>query len=403
LNCDVKQAQNMNTTMQPHSRLRVLLAMEAAGGGAGRHVLDLAEGLLRRNHDVCLVYSTERAEDWCSQAIQAMPGLTTRQLQMRRAIGADDLQLTLQLRRLIDEMGPFDILHGHSSKAGALLRLAAVGKATPCIYTPHAFITLNPDLRFAERFAYRSAELFLSYLSKVVICVSEQEFEHARSMGIRADRLSVVHNGIQPLAAVNRQNMRAELRLTDNDVCVGFVGRLSAQKSVHRLIRSFAMALHDGVNLRLVIVGDGPDRSELEELARTLGIGPRVAFAGSRNGAAVMAAFDIFALPSRYEAFPYVLLEAAARGLPIVMTETGGAKSVVRHEENGFIVPQDQIEFLAARIGQLAADKALAQRMSERSQSIAAEFTVENMVEQTLRVYASALALPGDSSIRVYQ
>ena len=393
----------MKPAMQPGTRLRVLLAMEAAGGGAGRHVLDLAEGFLRRGHEVCLIYSPDRAEDWCSKAIQAMPALTTRQLPMRRAVGADDLQLTLQLRRLIDEMGPFDILHGHSSKAGALLRLAAIGKATPCIYTPHAFITLNPDLGLAARFAYQTAEWLLSYLANVVICVSEQELEHARSMGIQADRLTMVHNGIQQLAPVDRHAMRAELQLAADEVCVGFVGRLSAQKSVHRLINAFAMALHDDVSLRLVIVGDGPDRTELEELARTLGIGPRVTFAGSRDGDAAMAAFDIFALPSRYEAFPYVLLEAAARSLPIVMTETGGAHSVVRHEENGFVVPQDQVDFLAARLGQLAGDRKLARRMSDCSQLVAREFTVDNMVEQTLRVYADALALPDESSIRVFQ
>lgn len=392
----------MNSAMQPGTRLRILLAMEAAGGGAARHVLDLAEGLLHRDHEVCLIYSPDRAEDWCSQAIQAMPALTTRQLPMRRAVGADDLKLTLQMRRLIDEMGPFDILHGHSSKAGALLRLAAIGKATPCIYTPHAFITLNPDLGLAARFAYRTVERLLSYLANVVNCVSEQELEHARSMGIQTRRLTMVHNGIPQLAAVDGQAMRAELQLADDEFCVGFVGRLSAQKSVHRLINAFATALHSDVSLRLVIVGDGPDRAELEELARNLGIGPRVIFAGARNGVAAMAAFDIFALPSRYEAFPYVLLEAAARGLPIVMTETGGAHSVVRHEENGFVVPQDQIEFLAARLGQLAGDPELVRRMSKCSQSVALEFSVDNMVEQTLGVYASALTLPAES-IRAYQ
>ena len=152
-----------------------------------------------------------------------------------------------------------------------------------------------------------------------------------------------------------------------------------------------------------MIVGDGPNRTELEELARILGIGPQVTFAGSRNGAAAMAAFDIFVLPSRYEAFPYVLLEAAARGLPIVMTETGGAHSVVRHEENGFVVPQSQIDFLAARLGQLAGDRKLMQQMSASSQAIAGEFTVDNMVDRTLQVYADALALPEESSTRVYQ
>jgi len=392
----------MKAAKQPTTPLRVMLAMEAAGGGAARHVLDLAEGLLRRDHEVLLVYSSARAEDWCRKAIQAMSGLATRELPMRRAVGSDDLFLALQLRRLIDETGPFEILHGHSSKAGALLRLAAIGKSTPCIYTPHAFITLNPDLGSAARFAYRTVEWFLSYLASTIICVSEQELEHARSLGIRSDKLSLVHNGIPRLARAERQSMRAELQLGADEFCVGFVGRLSAQKSVHRLISAFAVAAHHRAGLRLVIVGDGPDRGELEALATELKIADQVMFAGSRNGVAAMAAFDMFALPSRYEAFPYVLLEAASQGLPIVMTETGGAHSVVKHETNGFVVPQDENEFLAACLGQLADDRNLARRMGECSESVAREFSVDNMVERTLRVYANALKLP-DESVRVFQ
>jgi len=196
--------------------------------------------------------------------------------------------------------------------------------------------------------------------------------------------------------------MRAELQLGANEICIGFVGRLSAQKSVHRLISAFAMASHDHAGLRLVIVGDGPDRVELEALATDLKIAEQVMFAGSRNGVAAMAAFDIFALPSRYEAFPYVLLEAASQGLPIVMTETGGARSVVKHEKNGFVVPQDENETLAACLGKLADDRKLARRMGECSESVAREFSVDNMVESTLRVYANALKLP-EESIRVFQ
>lgn len=392
----------MQAAMQHGTRLRILLAMEASGGGVARHVLDLAEGLLHRDHEVLLVYSSERAEDWCSEAIRVMPGLEARQLPMRRAVGAEDLPLVLQLRRLIDECGPFDILHGHSSKAGALLRLAALGKSAPCIYTPHAFMTLNPDLGPVARFVYRTAEWLLSYMASTIICVSEQELQHARSLGIHADRLKLVHNGIPQIPRGDRPAMRAELQLGEHEVCVGFVGRLSAQKSVHRLITAFAMASRDRADMRLVIVGEGPDRGALEELAQDIGVADQVMFAGSRNGVAAMAAFDIFALPSRYEAFPYVLLEAASQGLPIVMTRTGGADSVVRQAKNGFIVQQGNNEELAARLGRLADERKLARRMGEYSASVAAEFSIDNMVVRTLRVYANALAYPEEAA-RAFQ
>lgn len=392
----------MKAANQTVRRLRVLIAMEAAGGGAARHVIDLAEGLLKRNHEVLLVYSSERAEDWCSKAIETMPGLVARRIPMRRAVGADDLRLALQLRRIIEEMGPFDVLHGHSSKAGALVRLAGLGKPSPCIYTPHAFITLNPELGSAAYLSYRIVEWLLSYLARTIICVSEQELDHALSLGIHSDKLSLVHNGIAPLVPGDRTAMRSEFNIGEHEFCVGFVGRLSAQKSVDRLITAFASASHDRHRMRLVIVGDGPDRGELEELANRLHIADRVLFAGSRNGIVAMAAFDVFALPSRYEAFPYVLLEAAAQGLPVVMTDTGGAHSVVKHGSNGFVVPQDGNEEFANCLSRLADDRDLVRRMSRSSMFGAREFSLDNMVEGTLSVYADAL-MTREEPDRVFQ
>lgn len=392
----------MKAAGQHSRRLRVLLAMEASGGGVARHVLDLAEGLLRRDHEVVLIYSSERAEDWCSEAIRAMPELRARQLPMRRAVGVDDLALVIQLRRIIDRYGPFDILHGHSSKAGALLRLAAIGKSIPCIYTPHAFMTLNPGLGKFSRVIYGTSEWLLSHIASKIICVSEQEMEHARTLGIHFDRLSLVHNGIPLLPRGDRAAMRKEMQIDEDEVCVGFVGRLSAQKSVHRLITAFAETARDRDRMRLVIVGDGPDRSALEGRVQDLGISDQVVFAGSRNGVAVMAGFDIFVLPSQYEAFPYVLLEAASQGLPIVMTQTGGAHAVVRQARNGFIVAQGDNEELAKRLSQLVDDRDLARRMGEYSVSVAAEFSIDNMVTRTVQIYMGALAST-EESVHAFQ
>ena len=100
-----------------------------------------------------------------------------------------------------------------------------------------------------------------------------------------------------------------------------------------------------------------------------------------------MAGFDLFALPSAYEGFPYVLLEALARGLPIVTTLVGGARAAVRDGRNGVIVPQGRIDALAAALARLSGDPALRQAMSAESRRISLDFTADRMLDRTLAVY----------------
>lgn len=371
--------------------LRVLLVIEAAGGGVARHVLDLAQGLVAAGHRVHIAWSPARAEPDFIQALDAIAGLRCHRLVMSRAPGPGDIGAVLALRRLMRGAGPFDLVHGHSSKAGALARLAAAGLGIPALYTPHAFVTLDPEMGALPRAVYALAERLLAAWGARVICVSEEERAHALSLGIRPARLAVIANGISPLLPADRPGARARLDLPDETPCVGFVGRLSAQKAVDRLLRAFARAPGSD-RARLVVVGDGAERAALESLARELGIADRTRFTGQADGVALMAAFDIFALPSRYEGFPYVLPEAACRGLPIVAMAVGGAGVVVEEGSNGFIVPQaGGAAAMAERLSRLLRDPGLRRAMARRSLERAAGLTVGNMVARTVALYRDVL------------
>ncbi len=372
------------------SRQRILLVLEAAGGGAGRHVLDLARGLLNFNHNVALAYSERRLTADFQDGLDELTELVRLPLDMQRSVGPHDVRSARALSRLIQRTGPYDVLHAHSSKAGALLRLVTRRLPGKRVYTPHALATLDPELGLVKQFLYGNVERLLARAPQQIICVSEWERQHAARLGLPQQSLNLVHNGLDELKPANREELRRQLGLAEHEVCIGTVGRVAPQKAFDRLLAAFAMTQDTAVPVRLLLVGDGPDLPRLKALARDSGLDRAAIFAGSGDGPALMAAMDVFALSSRYEAGPYVLLEAARRGLPMVMPETGGAGWIVLDGETGFVTPQGDIEALAARLIELIKLPAVRAAMGKRARDVAAAYTTGRMVQETLAVYARA-------------
>jgi glycosyltransferase involved in cell wall biosynthesis len=228
----------------------------------------------------------------------------------------------------------------------------------------------------------------LGWLSDAIILVSEDERRHAVEVGLPPRKLFVIPNGIRlrppPPAA---ESLRARLGLTNGELCIGFVGRFVSQKAPQTLLKAFAALAGRFPQARLVMVGDGALDAALRDDAQKLGIADRVRWPGPLEGASAMFAFDIFALPSRYEGFPYVLLEAMAARLPVVMTQVGGAGTLVRDGENGFVVPPDRPELLGEALERLLKDESLRKSMGARSIEFVQEFSIEKMVEKTVVLY----------------
>ena len=367
--------------------MRILLVLEACGGGTGRHVIDLARGLLARGHEVMLYYSPDRAEDSFLDAIGTLKNLEKREVSINRSITPGDLFACLRIRRYIKKDGPFDVMHGHSSKGGALLRLARFGRSSSVVYTPHAPITMDPDLSGLGRYAYGAIERLLASLCRRIICVSPLERSHLLEVGLPDRKLRVVCNGIGPAMSDNRSEVRDRLGLDEQVVCLGMVGRLCHQKAPERALHALAQLGEVAEQCHLVIVGDGPDRPALESLAEDLDITGHVSFTGAVSGVEMMPAFDVMLLPSRYEGMPYVLLEAVAHALPVIMTDVGGAHLVIRNGINGIVLTDAETETFAANLSRVVEQNDLRQNMSEQAAEIAAEFSLDNMVDATLDVY----------------
>jgi glycosyltransferase involved in cell wall biosynthesis len=386
----------------PARRLKIAVFEEACAGGSGRHVADLASHFAAAGHAVHLLYSPTHIDDRFRDGVSNLRefGGCATPINIRHNVHPSDVRMVAEVRQYLLKHGPFDIFHCHSTKAGFVGRLAAFGLGIPTIYTPHAFLTMSP---VCDPISYWGAQLIERTLAKTTdafICVSEEEMEHARSLGISPERLRLIPNGMV-LSDANesksqRLMVRRELALSETDVCIGAVGRLVAQKSFHVLVEAFSLAAPQlARNVRLIVVGTGPLLPALKALAKNLAMQDRIDFVGKLPGLRTMAAFDIFALSSCCEGHPYAFIEALSLGLPIVTTAIGGARISVQNGVNGFISPIGDAKSLANSFVKLTHSPALRAQMARASLRIANEFTLENMLNRTSKAYEGILETRG--------
>lgn len=372
--------------------LRVLIILETSGGGSGRHALDLAEGLERLGHSVTIMYSATRAEPAFVDRLQRLP-VTNISVPMKRAVGAHDFASFLALYRAIVENGPFDVLHAHSSKAGALVRALPVSAAK--IYTPHAFKTMDPKGGRLARCLYGGIERALGRLATDrLIAVSAAEAKHATCvLAVPRARVERIVNGVDRPPLRPRAQVRDELGLTDTDVLVGFVGRLSWQKNPELFLEVMARICSSNPRAHALLMGDGELRDRIFALRSSHGLDGRVQIVSGRSAFDYLAGMDCLAMTSRYEAMPYVMLEALSAGVPLVSTPVGGTDEAIEHGVTGYVAPADP-ECFAAALARIIEDDLLRRRFADASLERARLYTVDQMVDATVAVYLDALACP---------
>jgi glycosyltransferase involved in cell wall biosynthesis len=368
--------------------LRILQVLEPSGGGSGRHFLDLCRGLKQRGHHVEAVYSPLRAEEAFVRELKSLALPAVHAVAMKRSPGLSDFAAHRALRRIIGGGIPFDIVHGHSSKAGALTRLRLPGVHAPRVYTPHAFRTMDPTLGRTGRLIFATIETILAKLfTDHLICVSDDEYAHALSLGMPARKLSVIINGVSPPPLDMAHTVRASFGIAADAFVFGFVGRLSYQKAPERLIEAFRNAASRLPGAELIMVGSGELEQEVRKAIAESGMQKRIRLTSAFTGPQAVPAFNVLVMPSRYEAMSYVMLEAAATGKPIVSTDVGGASTAIDKDKSGLIVPNDGDSAKLANAMVESADPTRYRELSEAALSRMANFSMGQMIDKTEAVY----------------
>ncbi|MGL6280351.1 MAG: glycosyltransferase, partial [Gaiella sp.] len=189
----------------------------------------------------------------------------------------------------------------------------------------------------------------------------------ALGWGLDAAHVTVLPNPAPPLPPLPpRRELRARLGVPDETVLLAFAGRLTSQKALPDLLQAMAAV----GEVTLLLLGDGPDRPELERLTAALGLDDRVRFLGGGTRDDVLrlfAAADVAVLSSSWENFPHTVVEALAVGAPVVATAVGGVPEIVVDGENGLLVPARDVDALRAALERIARDPELRARLAERA------------------------------------
>lgn len=370
--------------------LRLMQVLEPSGGGSGRHFIDLCRGLKQRGHTIHAVYSPRRAEERFVGELASLGLDGIHLLDMARSPGLSDFGAFANLRRLMRKHGPFDAIHGHSSKAGALARIRLPGRHPPRVYTPHAFRTMDPTLGKGGRIVYGTIETCLGrFFTDRVICVSADEYAHARAIGIPRRKLSIVVNGVDTPPGGLRGTIRQALAIPAESFVFGFVGRLSPQKAPERLVDAFTIAAAKLPEAHLLMVGTG----ELEDLVRSRidqsPAGARIHLTHRYTGPEAIDAVDAIVMPSRYEAMSYVMLEAAAAAKPLILTDVGGASTVLEHGCNGILVANDDTPHPLASAMVGLAEPSRLQRYAMAARLRMNDYDLHRMITETEAIYRS--------------
>jgi glycosyltransferase involved in cell wall biosynthesis len=368
--------------------LKILHILRAPLGGLFRHVVDLVQGQARRGHQVGLFLDSTtggaRAEAILAELLPHL-ALGYERVAIPRELNPRDAFALRRASQRVAALQP-DVLHGHGAKGAALARLVPNYGHAIRAYTPHGGSLVYCPGTLAGGF-YRSIERLLNWRTDLFL------FESTYVADLFRDKIDtpramvrVVRNGV---GKAEFEPVPPRPDATDI-VCVG---ELRPVKAIDVLIEALAILKSSGRRVTATIVGEGPDDSKLKAQTERRGLSQEVRFVGFRPAREAFAMGRMLVIPSRAESLPYIVLEAAAAGMPIIATEVGGVPEIFGPHAAHLIRPDDiaaLVEAMHTALTEPGETERVAQEVRAR---VRTEFSLASMVEGGLAAYREALTL----------
>ncbi|MBW2740833.1 MAG: glycosyltransferase [Deltaproteobacteria bacterium] len=244
-----------------------------------------------------------------------------------------------RLARFIKKEAP-DIVHTRTWGAIDGIVAAKLAKVPIIIHGEHGWVIDDPCGRNIKRLLIRKV---LSFWVNHYVAVSKDIARWLVNLvGVKRSSITEIINGVDTdrFCSLKKLYIRNTLGYGKDEIIIGTVGRLDPIKDQRLLLQAFSYLKHEKKNLCLVLVGDGPEKQNLESVRKRLPCGDRVVFLGERDDVdKILSAFDLFVLPSRNEGISNTILEAMATGLPVIATDVGGNPELVKHGHTGLLFP----------------------------------------------------------------
>jgi glycosyltransferase involved in cell wall biosynthesis len=301
-----------------------------------------------------------------------------------------DWTIVKDIYNLIKERD-IEIVRTHQYHANLYGRLAALLAKVPCIVASvHNVYTIDRKLH------RRIINRFLARFTDKVVAVSEiVKKDILKYDDLREDKVTVIYNGIDTDRLLNKDGnvIRSEFNIPSDVPVTGTIGRLTFQKGQKYLIEAISIIKEKFPKIMLLIVGDGPMKDELQNYAKALGLNEHVIFTGSRRDVpTLLAAMDIFVLPSLWEGLPNALLEAMAYGKSIIATDIPPVREAINSKKEGILVPARNSSAIASSIEFLLVNKTFAVIFGNNAQERAySDFNITTTVDKYTNLYEDIL------------
>ncbi len=354
-------------------------------GGTEKITSILARGFDRRKFNVtvaCLSHGGEVAKELRSAGIDVQP------LNMKSKF---DFTVLLRLYRLLRSCR-VDILHSFLFHANLLGRIVGRFAGVPVIISSERTMGMEGKHRaLMNKFTSPLASAFTANSNAVSKFMVEE-------IGLPKEKIYVIYNGVDAESfkvKVNRKKVRESLVLDEHDFVVVSVARLTKLKGFEYLLEAAEKIIAGNSKVKFLIVGDGPNRKNLEEKSGKLGLGGNVIFLGFRDDIAqILSASDLFVLPTIWEGFPNTILEAMAAGLAVVATNTSGIPESVSDGKTGLLFEPRDSEGLYEALESMIKNQEKLKRMGEEGrEKILKNFSIQKMINENERLYEKLLNL----------
>ena len=290
-----------------------------------------------------------------------------------------------------------NLIHTHGYRADVIGISLAKLMGLPVVSTCHGFISNDINLAL-----YNKLDRFVLRFAHKIIAVSIGIKNDLIRSGINESHLLMIQNAVEvnsnlELFIQNRRNKRQEYNLTEKEFVIGYIGRLSEEKGVKYLIEATSMLNDLNRFIRVLIIGEGPQKKELEDLVKKVNMEDKIFFVGFQSDIENwLPAIDVFVLPSLTEGTPMSLLEAMANGIPVVASAVGGVPQVVDSGKNGILVAPGKPEEIVDAVNRLYQDETLRKTVHEEGKkTIELKFNASKWIKQIEAEYLKIIQKAG--------